>query len=133
MVKRVRNPRPRRVMPSLPASTPSNQSAAAVDRQDSPGNESVPHQKDHRRGHFFRATDTPDRQLGPAREDRLALRAKRIPERRIDHAGSYRVDPDRGQIQGQSAGQPLHCTERGYRHAYTWGRSSRIEAGHQRD
>ena len=54
----------------------SNQPTPAVDRQYGPGDESIAHQEDHCRGHLFRAADTPDRQRGPAREDRFALGAE---------------------------------------------------------
>ena len=68
-----------------------------------------------------------------ARENRLALSAERIPERRVDQAGSNRVDPDRGQIQCQSPGHPLHGSDGRRRHPSSRGRAGRVEAGHQRN
>ena len=66
------------------AHEPSNQTAAAVDREGRSRDEPVAHQKDHGLSDFLRLADTPDRQLAAAGEDRLALRSESVPERSFD-------------------------------------------------
>ena len=65
----------------------------------------------HDTARFRTVAGSRDRQPSCPRKNRFTLRAEGVPERGVDQARCYRVDPDGRQIQRQGAGHPLHACD----------------------
>src|SRR5262245_59251083 len=110
-----------------------DETSAAVDRQDRPGDEAIAHQENDTSSDLFRSADPADRSRRSLSQDRLALRAEGIPQWRVDQTGRHGVDPDRGEVEGERSGEPVDRGDGRGPEGGARSRTIRVQAGHERD